>query len=119
MGTITSVESVLASTGGSNQTLSNTSPAQAINPTPAVVPSVQDLVEISNVPDLSQVTSLQNSNPTQFQAVLSDAERQLRAAAMQSTDPWEAAYLSSLANRFQELQASGTPDLSKPATAAA
>jgi hypothetical protein len=100
----------------SGQDLANSSSTRAATTAPAVT-DLRDLVDVSTVPALSQVEPLQTRNPEQFQAVLTDAVRQLRAAAFQTTDPVEAAYLSSLANRFQRLELSGVPDLSASATA--
>jgi hypothetical protein len=78
--------------------------------TATAAPGSQDIVEIATVPSMSQLEPLQSGNPSQFQAVLSDAVRQLRAAAWQATDPIEAAYLSGLADRFQRLEETGIPD---------
>jgi hypothetical protein len=83
----------------------------------AVNSAVQDWVQIANVPAFVQVEPLQATNPAQFQLVLSDAIRQLRAAEFQTTDPIQRAYLASLADRFQKLQETGSTDLSKSATA--
>lgn len=56
------------------------------------------------MPLSAQVEQLQGTDASTFQAVLSDAIRKLRAAASESSDPVEAAYLSDLANRFQWLE---------------
>lgn len=83
-----------------------------------VNPVLQDLVELANVPSLVQIAPLQTSSPTEFQSVLSDAIRQLREAEAQTTDPATLAFLSGLADRFQQLQQIGPTDLSVAATTA-
>lgn len=66
------------------------------------ISSIQDQVELATVPPLASTEQLQTSGPS-YQAVLGDAVRTLRAAASQSSDPIEAAYLLGLAGRFQHL----------------
>jgi hypothetical protein len=118
MGPLNSVELSPSSTGESRLAGSSPPVAFATPSAPAVNPSIQDLVEIANVPALVQIEPLQTANPTRFQSVLSDAIRQLREAEFQTTDPEERAYLAGLADRFQQLQEIGTPDSSMSATAA-
>jgi hypothetical protein len=118
MGPLNSVELSPSSTGESFLAGSSPPVAFATPSAPAVNPSIQDLVEIANVPALVQIEPLQTANPTRFQSVLSDAIRQLREAEFQTTDPEERAYLAGLADRFQQLQEIGTPDSSMSATAA-
>jgi hypothetical protein len=62
-----------------------------------------DQVQISTLPLTAQIEQLQREDPPNFRAVVGDAIRQLRAAAWQSTNQVEAAYLSGLADRFQRL----------------
>jgi hypothetical protein len=84
-------------------------------PSPAsqskVVAAPKDSVDVATppVPSVSQVEPLLTTNPIKFEAVLSDAVRQLRAASRETTDPVKAAYYSTLADRFQRLQ-DGVPD---------
>lgn len=73
--------------------------------------AVQDRVELATVPPLSRVEQLK-AHGGSYEAVLGDAIRKLRAAALQSTDPVESAYLSGLANRFQRLAEAGEPQVS-------
>jgi hypothetical protein len=117
VGSINSVASNLTALGESVSGPSNPASTRAANhTTPAS--ALQDVVAVATVPSLSQVEPLQKTgNPSQFQVVLTDAVRQLRAAAFQTTDPIEAAYLSSLADRFQQMEESGVPSQSSSAAA--
>ena len=83
---------------------------------PGPNPVLQDSAEIANVPALVQIAPLQTSNPTEFQSVISGAIRQLREAEAQTTDPQELAFLTSLTDRFQQLQEVGPSGLSLSAT---
>lgn len=67
-------------------------------------PALEDQIQIAKIPPTTQLEELQTTNPSSFQAVVTDAILQLRAAAFQTTDPNEAAYISGLADRFQELE---------------
>jgi len=73
----------------------------------ANVQPTEDQAQLAAVPLSAQLEQLQKTDAPRFQAVLSDAVRELRAAASTSSDPVEAAYLSDLANRFQWLEESG------------
>lgn len=76
-------------------------------------PATDDQVHLSTVPFTALAEQqLQDKEPPNLQAVLGDAVRNLRAAASQSSNPMEAAYLSGLADRFQRLEESG--DASAP-----
>jgi hypothetical protein len=70
-------------------------------------PPVEDQVQIASIPTTAEVERLQTMNPSSFQAVVGDAIQKLRAAALRSTDPLEAVYLSGLADRFQRLEEAG------------
>ncbi len=82
-------------------------PATSASKTGPITPVWPDRIEISSIPTLSQAEQTGGSNPTQFQAVLTDAVRELKAAAVQTSDPFEAAYFLDLAGKFQALQESG------------
>ena len=70
-----------------------------------------DSVNFSQVGQLFQeLQQLQTSDPTALKKVLEDAATQFSAAAQQATDPTQASFLSSLADRFQK--AADTGDLS-------
>ena len=69
---------------------------------PGVQP-VGDQAQLATVPLSAQVDQIHRTDPSSFQAVLSDAIRKLRVAAAGSSDPAEAAFLSGLADRFQRL----------------
>jgi hypothetical protein len=86
-------------------------PATRVQPVAAVV----DQVQIATIPLTAQVQQLGNDTPPSFHAVLDHAIRQLRAAAGQSTNAVEAAYLSGLADRFQELEEAGAGATESPA----
>jgi len=77
----------------------------------STVADSKDSVDVATppVPSLSQVEPLLTANPLKFEAVLSDAVRQLRVASRETSDPVKAAYYSTLADRFQRLQ-DGVPD---------
>jgi hypothetical protein len=68
------------------------------------VPPMEDQVQIAAVPSSVQVEQLESTSPSSFQAVIADAIVKLRAAALDSADPAEVAYLSGLADRFQRLE---------------
>jgi hypothetical protein len=74
--------------------------------------AVEDQAQLSTVPLETQVEQIQSTHPSSFEAVLHDAIRGLRAAAAESADPAQVAYLSGLANRFQRLEDTGVPDVS-------
>lgn len=80
------------------------SASKSVASIPAAAP---DLIEISTIPPLSQAEQIQAANPSQYQSVLTDAVRELRAAAAQTNDPLEVAYLLDLAGKFQQLQETG------------
>lgn len=73
------------------------------------VPPLEDQVQIATVPSTAQVELIQSTSPSSFQDVMGDAIHKLRAAALQTTDPGEAAYLSGLADAFQRLEDAGIP----------
>jgi hypothetical protein len=73
------------------------------------VSQIEDQVQLATIPFMAQAEQqFQDKNPPNLQAVLGDAIRNLRAAALQSTNPVEAAYLSGLADRFQRLEDTGS-----------
>jgi hypothetical protein len=79
----------------------------------SIPPTAPDLIEISTIPRLSQAEQIQSTNPSQYQTVLTDAVRELKAAALKTNDPLEVAYLLDLAGKFQQLQETGgSPPLS-------
>ncbi len=82
---------------------SDSTPTTRIQPAAAVA----DQVQIATVPLTAQVQQLESKTPSSFRAVLDDAIRELRAAASQSTNAIETAYLSGLADRFQQLEEAG------------
>jgi hypothetical protein len=70
-----------------------------------------DQVDFSQIANFfKQLQQLQQSNPAQFKQVLTDTASKLKAAAGQSTDPQQAAFLNNLAGKFQT--AADTGDLS-------
>jgi hypothetical protein len=93
------------------------SPSETSVPSPTTrvqaAPPLEDQVQLAKIPVVALAEQqIQDKNPPNLQAVLGDAIRNLRAAALQSTDPVEAAYLSGLADRFQRLEEAG--DASAP-----
>jgi hypothetical protein len=106
-GYVDSISSAILTTIGQTPTEINSTPSTGR--TVASVPSTAapDTVEISTIPPLSQAEQIQSTNPSQYQTVLTDAVRELRAAASKTNDPLEAAYLLDLAGKFQQLQESG------------
>ena len=79
-------------------------PATRVQPAPVQ----EDEVHLSAIPLTALAEQqLQDKEPPNLQAVLGDAVRNLKAAASQSSDPIQAAYLSGLADRFQQLEESG------------
>lgn len=93
----------LSSVGASYSSAAAAAPARLQAATPAV-----DQVHLSTIPSTTLAEQqLLDKNPPNLQAVLGDAVRNLRAAALQSSDPIEVAYLSGLADRFQRLEESG------------
>jgi len=97
VGTINSIASNLGIDG-------NGATSTSLPPYVTAVPTPKDLVEIANVPAASQLDSLQTGDPVDLRAVLSSAVLQLQDASRQTSNPIEAAYLSSLADRFQRIQ---------------
>jgi hypothetical protein len=92
----------LTSTGSSQTSF----PPSSARVQPA--PQTDDEVHLSTVPITALAEQqLQDKEPPNLQAVLGDAVRNLRAAASESSNPMEAAYLSGLADRFQRLEESG------------
>ena len=70
-----------------------------------------DSVGVSQFAQLMQkLQQLQTSNPAEFKQVMSDAAKQLKTAAAQSTAPAQAKFLTNLADKFQK--AADTGDLS-------
>ncbi len=77
-------------------------------PPPQLISANQDQVHLASIPLTSQVEQqLEAKQPPNLQAVLGDAIRNLRAAASQTPNPIDSAYLSGLADRFERLQESG------------
>ena len=62
-----------------------------------------DQVEISYIPALSQVALLQDADEAAGQRVVANAVRELKAAALQASNPLDASYLISLVHKFQAL----------------
>lgn len=91
--------------------LPNNKPAPSRPASHLEAADAKDSVDVATppVPSVSQVEPLLTTNPLKFEAVLSDAVRQLRVASRETTDPVKAAYYSTLADRFQRLQ-DGVPD---------
>jgi hypothetical protein len=76
--------------------------------TTAAASSSSDSVNFSQVAQLfQQLQQLETSNPADFQKVTADAAAQLQKAAQQTTDPGQASFLASLADRFQQASQSG------------
>jgi hypothetical protein len=72
------------------------------------VSAAQDQVHLATIPLTSQAEQqLLAKVPPNLPAVLGEAIRNLRAAAVESSNPIDAAYLSGLADRFERLQATG------------
>ncbi len=71
----------------------------------AVAAAGEDQVQIASVPLTTEVEQ-PNVVPS-LNTVLDSAIRQLRAAASESTNAIETAYLSGLADRFQRLEETG------------
>ena len=115
MGSINSVQ--FAFTQPSESAALASSPVGVASPRPTISSSLQDLVEISQVPSMAQLSPLETADPTEFHAVLSDTVRRLKEAVLQTTDPIESAYLSGLVDQFQRLEENGAAGLST-ATAA-
>jgi hypothetical protein len=82
---------------------SDSTPAARVQP----VAVGEDQVQIATIPLTAQVQQLESKTPSSFHAVLDDAIRELRVAASQSTNAIEIAYLSGLADRFQQLEEEG------------
>jgi hypothetical protein len=72
------------------------------------VSAAEDQVHLATIPlTLQAEQQLQAKVPPNLPAVLGEAIRNLRAAAVDSSNPIDQAYLSGLADRFQRLQESG------------
>lgn len=93
---------------------SDSAPATHVAPAAA---TAEDQVQIANIPLTTQVEQLGNKAVPSLYAVLDSAIRQLRAAASESTNAIETAYLSSLADRFQQLEEAGAATSTKAAAA--
>ncbi len=77
--------------------------------------SVSDQIDFSQIGQLfSQLQQLQTSNPTEFKQVLTDAATKFKAAAAQSTDPQQTAFLNNLAGKFQTAADTGNLSALKP-----
>ena len=63
----------------------------------------EDQAQLATVPLSAQVEQIHGTDPSNFQAVLSDAIHKLKVAAADSSDPAETAYLLAIADRFQQL----------------
>jgi len=73
--------------------------------------TASDGVDFSQVAQLfKELQKLQSTDPTEFKKVLTDAAKKLKDAAGQQSDSTAAAFLTSLADKFQ--QAADTGDLS-------
>jgi len=79
--------------------------SQGVAPTPAAQDQVQ--FEMAQVPTLTQAQRLEGQGTSHFHAVLSTAVQELRAAARETTDQFQAAYLYTLADKFQRLGETG------------
>jgi len=95
----TSTTDVSSSAGAASSTAKTASTVASTTP---------DLIEISAVPSLFEAQQVQAHDPSQYQTVLTDAVRELKAAALQTSDPFEVAYLLDLAGKFQQLQETGS-----------
>lgn len=104
-GVLNSVSSSLLSeinNFNSSQTQSNTSSStisMAATPDQATVSPIAQLMK--------ELRTLQQSNPVEFKQVLTDAATKLQAAASQTTDSSQAAFLNNLASKFQAAATSG------------
>jgi hypothetical protein len=79
--------------------------------------TASDTVDFSQVSQLFQdLKQLETSNPTEFKQVTTDAANQLRAAASQTTDPQQAAFLNNLAERFQTAATTGNLSALEPSS---
>lgn len=96
MGSISSIRIDLGDLGVS-QTSSRQHAATAVH-------APVDLADVATVPSVSQVEPLRTVNPAKFEAILSNAVRQLRAASLATPDATQAAYYSTLADRLQQLR---------------
>jgi hypothetical protein len=67
----------------------------------------EDSVALESVPSSPQLKHLASTDRTEFQQTVANAVRELRAAASQTSDSSKAGLLSSLANRFQQLEETG------------
>jgi hypothetical protein len=63
---------------------------------------------------MQQLQQLQTTNPTEFKQVMSDGATQLQAAAAQSTDPSQVAFLNNLAAKFQTAADTGNVSAIQP-----
>ncbi len=82
------------------------------------VSAEQDEVHLATIPlTLQAEQQLQAKVPPNLPAVLGEAIRNLRAAAVDSSNPIDAAYLSGLADRFERLQESGVTPSSRATSA--
>ena len=114
MGSIGSIGSTLNSINQSllaeiSSYLSTSKTASGAGTTASSSASASDQVDFSQVAKLFQeLKQLQSSNPAEFKQVMTDAAKQLTAAAQQTTDPSQANFLSSLANKFQQASATGS-----------
>lgn len=111
MGSINTLGSTLNTINQSLLTeLSSYLPTKATaNPASSAVSG--DSVNFSQVGQVFQeLQQLQTSDPSALKKVLEDAATKFSTAAQQSTDPTQASFLSSLADRFQT--AANTGDLS-------
>ncbi len=75
--------------------------------TPSSKLALQDTVELDTVPSSPQLRHMESTNRSEFQQTLASAVRQLRAAASQTADSSKAGLLTSLANKFQQLEETG------------
>src|SRR5580698_10568230 len=75
--------------------------AERSNQAVSTKPSADDPKDLSTIPSFSTAEQLKGTNPSEFQQVVTDAVTNLKAAAKQSPDPFDASFLWDLANRFQ------------------
>ena len=87
-----------------DQSPSGQSPSHSSKPDQSNNPALSDTVALESVPLLPQVEQLKATNVSEFQRTLTNAVRELRVAANDTTDPLQASYFLGLANRFQQLQ---------------
>jgi hypothetical protein len=85
----------------------NAKQSQSGTSSPAAA-TATDRVDFSQVAQLfKDLKQLETSNPAEFKQVAADAAAKLKAAAGQTTDTQQAAFLNSLADKFQTAASTG------------